>query len=174
MYETSKVLFERWEIAKKVEELEKRITKDYEEDVISVLGILKGCSVFLADLIRAIKRPITIDYIQVSSYSQGKEPDPIQEISFTSGFDIKGKEVLLVEDIIDTGITVDYILKQLKEKGPASLKTCILLDKTERRRISVPIDYVGFQIPNRFVVGYGLDYKEQYRNLPYLAFLKDD
>ena len=174
MYTVSKVLFEKWEIARKVEQLGKDITRDYQDKLISVVGVLKGCTMFLADLIRHVKCPMTIDYIQVSSYAGGTKPSPITDIHFTTGFEVRGKDVLLVEDIIDTGITVDYIIEKLREKEPASLKICVLLDKVERRKTSVPLDYVGFQIPNRFIVGYGLDYKEEYRNLPYLAFLKED
>ena len=174
MHVVGKVLFQSWEIAREVEHLAAEINRDYEGKVISVVGILKGCMFFLADLIRPIKRPVTIDYIQVSSYSEGTEAHPIKGIHFTTGFDAKGKDVLVVEDIIDTGVTADYILRQIKAMEPDSLKLCVLLDKPERRRVAVPIDYVGFQIPNRFVVGYGLDYKEQYRNLPHLAFLKQD
>jgi hypoxanthine phosphoribosyltransferase len=172
MYQVGKVLFESWEIARKVEELGRDITRDYRDKDIAVVGVLKGCTVFLADLLRTIKQPVTIDFIQVTSYAEGTNPTPIKAIHFSTGFEVTGKDVLLVEDIIDTGITADYILRQLKGKEPASLRLCVLLNKPDRRRVAVPLDYVGFQIPNRFIVGYGLDYKEQFRNLPYLAFLK--
>jgi hypoxanthine phosphoribosyltransferase len=133
--------------------------------------VLKGAYAFYADLARAIRIPMRVDFLMVTSYgSRGKTSGKVQMVTELTE-DIKGKDVLLVEDIVDSGLTAQYLIKALSKKKPRSIKVCTLLSKLDRRTIDVAIDYVGFKIPNKYVVGYGLDYQQKYRNLPYLAVL---
>lgn len=168
------ILFTKEEIAGKVKELGERITLDYHpDDEIIAIGILKGANVFLGDLIREIKLPIYIDFMAVSSYGLSTESSGVVKILKDLDFDVEGKHLLIVEDIVDTGLTLKYLIENLKSRNVASLKICTLLDKPSRRKCNLNIDYIGFQIPDKFIVGYGIDYAEKYRNLPYIAALKE-
>ena len=176
-----KVLLRRDEIAKRVDEMAAEITRDFAGESSIFVGVLKGAAIFLADLSRAVKLEATFDFIGVSSY--GNRPSPHQELK--SGWDstgevrltkdvdqsMKGKNVILVEDILDTGLTLTYLKKLLEAHQPRSLKIAALLDKPSRRKLPLEGDYVGFKIPDEFVVGYGLDYAERYRNLPDICFI---
>jgi len=170
---TGRPLFTTEQIHEKVVELAGAIYRDYEGKEVLAIGILKGAFVFFADIIRALKLPVTIDFIVASSYfktvSKGETT-----IYYEPREPVKGKNVLLIDDIIDTGISLNKIRAKILSQRPASLKICALLDKKERRVIDVPIDYVGFDVPNQFVVGYGLDYDNKYRNLPYIAVFKKE
>ena len=156
----------------KVAELGAQITRDYADKEIFAIGILRGAVVFMADLIRAIERPVQIDFMAVSSYGMQADSSGIVRILKDLDSSITGKHVLIIEDIIDSGQTLSYLIKNLTERKPASIQLCTLMNKPERRKVDLPVKYVGFEIPNEFVVGYGLDYAEKYRNLPYLGVLK--
>ncbi len=159
------------EMRARIRELGKQITTDYMGKDLVLVGVLKGAYVFYADLARAIRIPIRVDFLMVTSYgSRAKTSGKVKMVTELTE-EIKGKDVLLVEDIVDSGLTVQYLLKTLGKKKPRSIKVCTLLSKPERRTIDVAIDYEGFRIPNKYVVGYGLDYQQKYRNLPYLAVL---
>lgn len=166
-----KPLFTSEEIQRKIQELGARISHDYANKDIIVIGVLKGALFFMADLLRSIRVPVQMDFIHcTSSVSRSKGGNPVQILSDIKT-DIKGKDVLLIEDIVDSGVTVAYLRDMLTQRGPASLKVCVLLDKVERRKIAIEADYAGFRIPNKYVVGYGLDYQDRYRSLPYIAVL---
>jgi hypoxanthine phosphoribosyltransferase len=156
----------------KVAELGAAITRDYADKEIFAIGILRGAVVFMADLIRAIERPVQIDFMAVSSYGMQADSSGIVRILKDLDSSITGKHVLIIEDIIDSGQTLSYLIKNLTERKPASIQLCTLMNKPERRKVDLPVKYIGFEIPNEFVVGYGLDYAEKYRNLPYLGVLK--
>jgi hypoxanthine phosphoribosyltransferase len=159
------------EMRARIKELGKQITADYAGKDFVLVGVLKGAYAFYADLARAIRIPMRVDFLVVTSYgSQSKTSGKVKVVTELTE-DIKGKDVLLVEDIVDSGLTVQYLIKTLAKHKPKSIKICTLLSKPERRTIDVPLDYVGFKIPNNYVVGYGLDYQQKYRNLPYLAVL---
>ncbi|HKY73076.1 MAG TPA: hypoxanthine phosphoribosyltransferase [Nitrospira sp.] len=159
------------EMRARIKELGKQIANDYAGKDLVLVGILKGAYAFYADLARAIRIPMRVDFLLVTSYgSQSKTSGKVKVITELTE-DIKGKDVLLVEDIVDSGLTVEYLIKTLGKQKPKSIKICTLLSKPERRTIDVPLAYVGFKIPNQYVVGYGLDYQQKYRNLPYLAVL---
>jgi hypoxanthine phosphoribosyltransferase len=163
-----RVLLSSAEIDERVGELGREISGDYAGSSIVLVGVLKGITFFLADLGRAITRPLAIDYLQLShDVEQGGV-----RISKDLDLDIRGQHVLLVEDIVNTGVSMDFVLRSLRDRQPASLRVCALLDKAERRLVPVEVGYVGFTIPNEFVVGYGLDYRELYRNLPFICVLK--
>ena len=166
---TIDVMISEEEIAKKVEELAKQIEKDYEGEQLLVVGILKGASVFVSDLIRKINLDVNIDFMSVSSYGNGTESSGTVRILKDLDVDIAGKNVLIVEDIIDSGLTLSNLVKELKIRNPKSLKLCTLLDKPQRRTSNIPVDYVGFVIEDKFIVGYGIDWAEKYRNLPYIG-----
>lgn len=159
-------------LATRVAELGAQITRDYADKEILAIGILKGAIVFMADLIRAIDRPVDLDFMAVSSYGERTDSSGIVRILKDLDKSIEGKHVLIVEDIIDSGQTLSYLIRNLRERRPASIQLCTLMNKPERRKVDLPVKYVGFEIPNEFVVGYGLDYAEKYRNLPYLGILK--
>ena len=168
------ILLTEKEIRKKVQYLGKQISQDYNKnDEIVVVGVLKGASVFMADLIRQIDIPVYIDFMAVSSYGYSTESSGIVRILKDLDFEIEGRHVLIVEDIIDTGLTLKYLTDNLRSRNVKSLKICTLLDKPERRKCNLDIDYIGFKIPDKFVVGYGIDYGEKYRNLPYVAVIKE-
>jgi len=155
-------------------ELGKQITTDYAGKDLVLVGVLKGAYAFYADLARAIRIPMRVDFLMVTSEgARVKSAGNAKTVRMVTGLteDIKGKDVLLVEDIVDSGLTVQYLVKTLAKKKPRSIKVCTLLSKPDRRTVHVAIDYVGFKIPNKYVVGYGLDYQQKYRNLPYLAVL---
>jgi hypoxanthine phosphoribosyltransferase len=158
----------------RIRELGKQITTDYTGKDFVLVGILKGAYAFYADLARAIRIPMRVDFLMVTSEgSRTKESPKAKQVKVVTELteDIKGKDVLLVEDIVDSGLTVQHLVKTLTKEKPRSIKVCTLLSKPDHRTINVAIDYVGFKIPNKYVVGYGLDYQQKYRNLPYLAVL---
>jgi hypoxanthine phosphoribosyltransferase len=164
-----RILLSQYEIQDRVRDLGQQISREYAGESILLVGVLKGITFFLADLARAITRPLAIDYMQLSrAVDQGVQIDKDLDL------EIKGQHVLLVEDIVNTGVTMDFLLDRLRERKPASLEVCALLDKADRRLASVDVRYIGFEIPNEFVVGYGLDYRELYRNLPFVCVLKRD
>lgn len=160
-----KILLTEEEITKRVHELGASISRDYEGLDLLMVGILKGAIIFMADLIRAVDIPVEIDFMAVSSYGSSTESSGVVRILKDLEKNIEGRHVLLVEDIVDTGLTLKYLQDNLRTRGPASVKACTLLDKPERRKVEVSVAYNGFTIPDEFVVGYGLDYNEKYRNL---------
>ncbi|OPL09390.1 MAG: hypoxanthine phosphoribosyltransferase [delta proteobacterium ML8_F1] len=166
------ILFTEEELKAKVKELAQRINRDYTGKKLVLIGVLKGASVFLSDLMRQIEIPLEIDFIAVSSYGNSALSSGVVRILKDLDRDIDHKDVILVEDIVDTGLTLNYLLKNFKDRKASSVRICTLLDKPERRKADIEIDYVGFQIPDEFIVGYGIDYAEKYRNLPYVAALK--
>lgn len=159
------------EMRARIKELGKHIAADYVGKDLVLVGVLKGAYAFYADLARAIRIPMRVDFLVVTS--QAGRPKTSGKVKIVTELteDIKGKDVLLVEDIVDSGLTVQYLIKKLAKEKPKSIRICTLLSKPERRTIEVPLDYIGFKIPNKYVVGYGLDYQQKYRNLPYLAVL---
>ena len=164
-----KIIIPKRELKKRVKELGAKISKDYAGKELILIGILKGSFVFLADLIRQIKIPHKIDFIAVASYDQEIEGSGAVRLVKDLSANIEGKNVIIIEDIVDTGLTLNFIRKKLLLRNPKSLEIVTLLDRKERRKVQVPIKYVGFVVPNEFVVGYGLDLGERYRNLPYIA-----
>ncbi len=171
-----KILIDEKQIMERVQELGREISSQYppETDLIMVC-ILRGAVVFLSDLARSIDRPVTFDFMEVSSYGEGTESTGVVRIIKDLGENIQGRHVLIVEDIIDTGQTLKYVVDVLKTRKPASIKTVTLLDKPERRVTKqIKVDFNGFEVPDEFVVGYGLDYAQKYRNLPYIAVLKPE
>jgi len=167
-----KPLFTREEIQRKIQELGSRISTEYAEKDLLVVGVLKGALFFMSDLLRSLRISVRMDFIHCTS-SSSKGGSPVTMLADMKE-DIRGKHVLLVEDIMDSGVTVDHIKKMLLDRGPESLKVCVLLDKPDRRKVQIEADYAGFRIPNKYVVGYGLDYKDRYRNLPYIAVMPHD
>jgi hypoxanthine phosphoribosyltransferase len=162
------------EMRARIRELGKQITTDYTGKDFVLVGVLKGAYAFYADLARAIRIPMRVDFIMATSEGpRTKTSGKVKKVKMVTEMteDIKGKDVLLVEDIVDSGQTIQHLVKTLTKKKPRSIKVCTLLSKPDRRTIPVVIDYVGFKIPNKYVVGYGLDYQQKYRNLPYLAVL---
>ncbi|MGB9711041.1 MAG: hypoxanthine phosphoribosyltransferase [Thermodesulfovibrio sp.] len=161
------------QIQKKVKELAYKISLDYANKDLVVIGILKGSFMFFSDLIRYIQTPLKVDFIIASSYIKDKSSGEVKIYYFPKE-EIQGKDILLVDDIIDTGFSLKTIREKILSMNPSSLKICVFLDKTERRIVDVPVDYIGFKIPNKFVVGYGLDYQEMFRNLPYITVFKKE
>ncbi len=172
MKETISVLIPEKEIEKRVCELAEQISKDFEGKSITLICILKGGVMFLVDLAKRIRQNVEFDFMDVSSYGNGMESSGNIKINKDLENPIEGKNVVIVEDIIDSGRTLSYLYRYLKDKKPAALKICTLFDKPERRVFDIKVDYTGFEIPDEFIVGYGLDYAEQYRNLPYIGILK--
>ena len=170
----AEILIDEKTLQARIRELGEQISRDYQGKRPILVGVLKGAFMFMADLIRHISIPHEIDFMATSSYGQATESSGVVRILKDLDTPISGRDVLIVEDIIDTGLTLDYLIRILKARNPASLRICTLLDKRERRRIPIPLDYVGFEVPNKFVVGYGLDFGEIYRNLPYIAVLKPE
>jgi hypoxanthine phosphoribosyltransferase len=170
--DVQEVLLTEDQIQARVSELGSQLNADYAGLEPVLISVLKGSIVFLADLVRGMELPLSIDIMEVSSYGAATETSGQVRILKDLSNPIEGRHVIVVEDIIDTGLTLNYLLRYLREKGPASLRICCLLDKPARRLTEIPIDYVGFTIPDRFVVGYGLDYGERYRNLPYVGVLR--
>lgn len=171
----AKILISSDEIQAKVQAVGAAITADYApQGDLLLVGVLKGCMMFMVDLARAIDLPLAIDFIATSSYGHSTESSGVVRLLKDLDTDIAGRHVLIVEDIIDSGLTLEYLKSQLLRRNPASLRICSLLNKPERRLADVPVDYLGFDIPNEFVVGYGLDYSERYRNLPYIGVLKQE
>jgi len=166
-------LISQREINKKVKELADRISKDYKGEIL-VIGILKGAWVFMADLVRRLRIPVRCDFLTLSSYGSSTQTSGVVKIVSDLTISIKGRDVLIVEDIVDTGITLNYIKELLRLREPSSLKICALLDKPARHRTEIEIDYLGFTVPDKFVVGYGIDYDERFRNLPYIGYIEFD
>jgi len=169
-----KILFSKVEIDEKVHELGNILSRDYAGKELLMVGILKGASVFLADLVRVMDIDVRIDFIAVSSYGTSSKSTGVVRILKDLDKSIELRHVLIVEDIVDTGLTLNYLLEILKARNPASVRICTLLDKPSRREVNVPVDYNGFAIPDEFVVGYGLDYNEKYRHLPEIYVLKKE
>jgi hypoxanthine phosphoribosyltransferase len=166
------ILVEADELQRRVAELGAEISRDYEGRDLVMIGVLKGAVLFLADLMRALEVPCEIDFMAVSSYGSSTDSSGVVRILKDLDASIAGRDVLLVEDIVDSGLTLHYLLKNLRARDPRSLEVVALLTKPERRRIDLPIKYVGFEIPNQFAIGYGLDHGQRYRNLGYVAALK--
>ncbi len=167
------VLFSQEQIQERIKELGAEITRDYAGRNPLLIGVLKGACFFLSDLLRNIDTRLGIEFMAISSYGSSTRTSGEVRIMKDLDVPIEGRDILVVEDIVDTGLTLTYLLDNLKARGAASVKLAALLDKHDRREREVPIDYLGFQIPDHFVVGYGLDYAERYRNLPFIAVLKD-
>ena len=167
------VLFSQEQIQERIKELGAHITRDYAGRNPLLIGVLKGACFFLSDLLRSIDTRLSIEFMAISSYGSSTRTSGEVRIMKDLDVPIEGRDILVVEDIVDTGLTLTYLLDNLKARGAASVKLAALLDKHDRREKEVPIDYLGFQIPDEFVVGYGLDYAERYRNLPFVAVLKD-
>ena len=168
------VLLTGEQIRKRVEELGKQISEDYDGKEIIMVGILRGASIFYADLAREINCPVHMNFMAISSYDLSAESSGAVRINYDLEEDITGKDVIIVEDIIDTGLTLKYLYENLVARGPESLKTCCCLDKPLRRKVEFSADYVGFEVPDEFIVGYGLDYAQKYRNLDFLGALKKE
>ncbi len=171
----AKILITREQLAARITESGQTISRDYAGKDLILVCVLKGGVLFLSDLVRAIRAPHAIDFMAISSYGGARtESSGVVRILMDLNVSIEGRNVLIVEDIIDTGRTLTYITENLRTRNPASLKICTLLNKPSRRQVPVALDYVGFDIPNEFVVGYGLDYNELYRNLPFVGVLKPE
>lgn len=163
-------LIDRKTVENRIKELAKQIEKDYAGEELYCVGLLKGSVVFLSDLVKEINISVIIDFMSVSSYGSETVSSGDVKILKDTDLDLRGKHVLIVEDIIDTGLTLEHVIKYFKDsKGVKTLKTCTLLSKPERRKVNIDIDYIGFDVPDKFVIGYGLDYDQKYRNLPYIA-----
>ncbi|MEG0856621.1 MAG: hypoxanthine phosphoribosyltransferase [Terrisporobacter sp.] len=173
MYKLNGVMYSKEQIREKVIELAKEIEKDYAGEELLVVAILKGASVFCADLIREINLDVNMDFMCVSSYGNSTTSSGTVKIIKDLDVDIKNKNVLIVEDIIDSGQTLSSLVKALNTRKPKSLRLCTLLDKPQRRASDIKVDYVGFVIEDKFIVGYGIDYAEKYRNLPYIGIVED-
>ena len=168
------VLFSEEQLKARVAEIARQIEADYAGKEIMLISVLRGSFIFMADLCRAIQLPCTLDFMSVSSYGKGTTSSGQVQITKDLSEDITGRHVIVVEDILDSGNTLSYLLKILENRRPASIRLCTLLDKPERRVKPVEVHYTGFSIPDAFVVGYGLDYAERYRNLPYIGVLKPE
>ena len=171
MLKDLKVLIKEESIQKRISELAKKISVDYKDKELVLICVLKGAVYFAIDLSKKIENDLILDFVKVSSYKEAEETSGNIEFNLDISTDIKGKDVIIVEDIIDSGITLNYLHDYLIAKKPNSLKICVLLDKKERRKKDIKVDYIGFEIEDKFVIGYGLDYKEKYRNLPYVGYM---
>ena len=169
-----RVLLSEDEIREKVRELGGKITADYKNSNLMLVTVLKGAVVFLADLMRQIDVPAEIDFMVVSSYGSGVKSSGVVKIVKDLDVPLEGKDILIVEDILDSGLTLSYIKELLESRGPRSIRIATLLDKPSRRKVDLQADYIGFSVPDEFVIGYGLDYDEKYRNLPYIGILKPE
>ena len=174
MGERIRVMLSEEEVDKKIKEIGERISKDYEGKQVHLVCVLKGGSFFLCELAKRITIPVSLDFMSVSSYGGETTSSGIVKIVKDLDESLEGKEVIVVEDIVDSGRTLSYLLEMLKKRAPKSLALCTLLDKPSRRVIEVPVNYTGFEIPDEFVVGYGLDYDQRYRNLPYIGVVEFD
>ena len=170
--DVKEILFSEEQLKQRVEQLAAEINRDYAGQELMLISVLRGSFVFMADLVRELTVPCTVDFMAVSSYGSGTSSSGQVQITKDLSEDISGRHILVVEDILDSGNTLSYLLELLRARKPASLRLCTLLDKPERRIKPVQLDYTGFSIPDAFVVGYGLDYDEHYRNLPYIGILK--
>jgi hypoxanthine phosphoribosyltransferase len=172
--DVAEVLIEEASLQARIEELGRQISADYDGRDLLLVGVLKGAVFFLADLMRELTVPCEIDFMAISSYGDRTDSSGVVRILKDLDASIAGRHVLVVEDIIDSGLTLSYLMRSLSAREPASLQVCALLTKPDRREIDVPVRYVGFEIPNKFVIGYGLDYAERYRNLPYIGVLSPE
>jgi len=170
----SEILIDEQGLQARIAELGREISRDYEGRDLLLLGVLKGAVFFMADLMRHVTVACEVDFMAISSYGASTDSSGVVRILKDLDINIEGRDVLVVEDIIDSGLTLSYLVRTLEARRPASLEVCTLLTKPERREIDVDVRYVGFEIPNRFVIGYGLDFAERYRNLPYVGVLHDD
>ena len=168
------ILVQQDELEHRVQALGAQISAEYEGRSLLLVGVLKGAFFFLSDLMRNLDVQCEVDFMAVASYGSSTDSSGVVRILKDLDASIEGRDVLIVEDIVDSGLTLSYLLRTLKAREPASLEVCALLTKPERRKVDLPIRYVGFEIPNRFVIGYGLDHAEQFRNLPYVAVLSED
>jgi hypoxanthine phosphoribosyltransferase len=167
------ILVQPDELAHRVRELAEQISADYAGKDVLLVGVLKGAVFFLADLMRQLTVDCEVDFMAVSSYGSSTDSSGVVRILKDLDASIEGRDVLIVEDIVDSGLTLSYLLRTMRARGPASLEVCALLTKPERLKVDLPIRYTGFEIPNRFVIGYGLDYGEKYRNLPFVSVLNN-
>ena len=174
MAEKVKVLLSEEEVDAKIREIGEQISRDYEGKQVHLVCVLRGGSFFMCELAKRITVPVSIDFMSVSSYGSETKSSGVVKIVKDLDDPLLGKDVIVIEDIVDSGRTLSYLMEMLKERKPASLRLCTLLDKPDRRVIDVNIDYLGFQIPDEFVVGYGLDYAQKYRNLPYIGIVDFD
>jgi hypoxanthine phosphoribosyltransferase len=172
--DVAEILIDEDRLKSRVQELGEEISADYAGRDLLLIGVLKGAVFFMADLMRTLTIPCEIDFMAISSYGAQTDSSGVVRILKDLDINIEGRDVLVVEDIIDSGLTLSYLMRNLESREPASLEVCALLTKPERREIDVPVRYIGFEIPNRFVVGYGLDFGERYRNLPYVAVLSEE
>ncbi len=168
-----RILVQQDELAHRIRELGEEISADYAGRELFLVGVLKGAVFFLSDLMRHLEVDVEVDFMAVSSYGSSTDSSGVVRILKDLDAPIAGRHVLIVEDIVDSGLTLQYLLRTLRAREPASLEVCALLTKPERRKVELPIRYTGFEIPNRFVIGYGLDHAERYRNLPYVAVLSE-
>jgi hypoxanthine phosphoribosyltransferase len=168
------VLIDTDALSARIAELGAEISVDYAGRDLLLIGVLKGAVFFMADLMRKLTIPCEVDFMAISSYGASTDSSGVVRILKDLDINIEGRHVLVVEDIIDSGLTLSYLMRNLESREPATLEVCALLTKPDRREMEVPVRYVGFEIPNRFVIGYGLDFGERYRNLPYVAVLSDD
>ncbi len=174
MAETVKEMLSEEELANRIKELGEQISKDYEGEEVFLVCILKGAAFFACELAKRISVPVTIDFMATSSYGSGTVSSGEVQIKKDLDLGVEGKNVIIVEDIIDSGNTLNYLSNIFKDRKAKSVKMCAMLDKPERREVDVPMDYIGFTIPDAFVVGYGLDYDQKYRNLPYIGVVEFD
>lgn len=172
--DVKETLLTREQIADRIREMGAQISADYAGKEILMIGVLRGAVIFMSDLARAITVPVALDFMAVSSYGSSTTSSGVVRILKDLDEAVQGRHVLVVEDIVDTGLTLNYLLDNLKSREPASIRLCTLLNKPERRKAKVNIDYNGFTIPDEFVIGYGLDYAERYRNLPFIGILKPE
>lgn len=172
--DVKEVLITKEQLAMKCRELGEVISRDFEGTDLVLVGILKGSVVFMTDLMKEIRIPCAIEFMEVSSYGQGAESSGVVKITKDLDMDISGKHILIVEDIIDTGLTLSYLVDYLKNRKAEKIDIVCLLDKKERRKRDIPVTYSGFDVPDEFIIGYGIDYAEKYRNLPYVASLKEE
>jgi hypoxanthine phosphoribosyltransferase len=168
------ILIERDALQERVVELGREVSEDYANRDLLLIGVLKGAVFFMADLMRNVTVPCEVDFMAISSYGASTDSSGVVRILKDLDINIEGRDVLVVEDIIDSGLTLSYLMRNLEARGPASLEVCALLTKPDRREMDVPVRYIGFEIPDRFVIGYGLDFAERYRNLPYVAVLSEE
>lgn len=174
MAETISVMISEDDVDKRIKEIGEQISKDYEGKEVHLICVLRGGVFFMCELAKRISVPVTMDFMSVSSYGNDTKSSGVVKIVKDLDDSIRGKDVIVIEDVVDSGRTLSYLLEMLKDRNPASLKLCTLLDKPERRVCEVKVDYTGFEIPDEFVVGYGLDYAQKYRNLPYIGIVHLD
>jgi len=171
---TRRVLISKARIQAKVKQMARKISADYRGKDPVLVGVLRGSFIFMADLLRELSIPVEVDFIAVASYNGGTKSSGVVRLNQDLSTGITGRHVILVEDIVDSGLTLSYLLNNLKTRRPASLEVCTLLDKKDRRRMQVPVKYKGFNIPDKFVVGYGLDHNQLHRNLPYISWIEEE